>query len=259
MAQSSSPGGSGFRLDDSLVVGTAEGVEFELTLAGVGSRGAAALIDGLIQFLAVFFVTVIFGMAGAGGISIAIYVVATFVLIFCYGMLSEALWSGKTVGKRAIGLRVTTLAGAKPGLGPIAVRNLLRIVDFLPFGYGIGVLSILMTNRRQSIGDLAAGTVVLSSRLGARAHLRGAFQPQSAQASVPYGFHPTDGWDVSQLTQQDVAAIRHLFARRWDLPHSTWEGLCHTFATRIRPTVSGGDGLPDDQFLIQVVEAKRRR
>jgi uncharacterized RDD family membrane protein YckC len=77
-----------------------------------------------------------------------------------YWTLCEALMSGQTFGKRWMGIRVVKEDGTRPDFFTCAVRNLLRAVDFLPFGYGVGGAWVLFSGRAQRIGDIVAGTVL---------------------------------------------------------------------------------------------------
>src|SRR4029079_2839750 len=65
--------------------------------------------------------------------------------------------NGQTIGKRMFGLRVIADDGAPAGFIAILVRNLIRVVDFLPGFYGFGLLAIVVSPRSQRLGDLAAG------------------------------------------------------------------------------------------------------
>lgn len=88
------------------------------------------------------------------GIAIGIWV--------AYATLLEAVF-GRTVGKWLFGLVVTRRDHAPVTFRDALVRNLFRAVDGL-FGYGVGFLTIAMSERRQRLGDMAAGTVVVSAR-----------------------------------------------------------------------------------------------
>lgn len=78
-----------------------------------------------------------------------------------YAAVLEWLF-GQTVGKRLAGLVVVSGDGTRPPLTAILVRNALRAVDALVF-YAVGFLVVVMTDRRQRIGDLAADTVVATT------------------------------------------------------------------------------------------------
>jgi uncharacterized RDD family membrane protein YckC len=68
---------------------------------------------------------------------------------------------GQSVGKRLLGLRVTRSDGSRPSAAAIAVRTLLRLVDWLPALYLVGFIAMLATGeRRMRLGDLAARTRV---------------------------------------------------------------------------------------------------
>jgi uncharacterized RDD family membrane protein YckC len=80
-----------------------------------------------------------------------------------YGTVLEA-WLGTTLGKLAVGLRVTDVSGAPPGLLRALIRNILRPVDFFPMPTGaVGLSFMVLTDSRSRLGDLAAGTTVIPS------------------------------------------------------------------------------------------------
>jgi hypothetical protein len=84
-----------------------------------------------------------------------------------YWTASEVLWRGQTPGKRLMRIRVVRHDGSPVGLFESAVRNLLRVVDFLPFAYGVGVISMLIDSQHRRLGDVAAGTLALrEERIG---------------------------------------------------------------------------------------------
>jgi uncharacterized RDD family membrane protein YckC len=89
------------------------------------------------------------------------------VLEIAYFFVCE-LRSGRTIGKRLFHVRVVTASGAPATYGQIALRNVLRLVDALPFLYASGLISMMRTGpaRRQRIGDVAAGTTVVLAEGG---------------------------------------------------------------------------------------------
>ena len=150
--------------EDRLTLDTPEGVQLELTLAGVGSRFTAALIDYLIQGAILLALGVVLGLGvgiepGAGGFVAAIFFICLFLLFTGYDVAFEVLNSGRTPGKRLNGLRVVRVEGHPVGFLTSAVRNLLRIIDFLPGSYLLGAIVILATRKNQRIGDVIAGTL----------------------------------------------------------------------------------------------------
>ena len=156
---------------------TPELVTFSYTIAGVGSRVAAALIDYLLCLLLFILLIIGFAFLGAnrigalGGSSsdawaLAIVVLGQFFILWGYYVLWEGLADGQTPGKRYMRLRVVSDGGYSVSFAGSAIRNLVRIVDMQPvFTYGVGIGSILLTKQGKRLGDLAAGTLVVREQL----------------------------------------------------------------------------------------------
>jgi uncharacterized RDD family membrane protein YckC len=159
-------------LPEDLVVATPEHVAFRFETAGLGSRFAAQLLD-LLVLTAIF---VALGLAGIGlsvltgqvAAGLLVFVVLGFASFWAYWILPEALWSGQTVGKFVLHLRVIDARGGPITGGQAVIRNLLRVVDFLPWAYALGTVVMFGTVRSQRLGDLAAGTIVIRERAAVR-------------------------------------------------------------------------------------------
>ncbi len=145
-------------LDTYREVVTPEGVPLQLPAAGPLPRALAWVIDAGIRLggLMVAGIPLVWLEKFGQGL----YAVAMFLMLWAYPIVLEAVW-GQTLGKRALGLRVVSRDGAPVGWNAAIVRNLLRVVDMLPFGYAIGVLSSLFDPHGRRLGDLVAGTVVV--------------------------------------------------------------------------------------------------
>src|SRR5690606_34920667 len=81
--------------------------------------------------------------------------------VIFYHLLCEVFMDGQTFGKKAIDIKVVKLDGSQPSVGSYFLRWLLQIVD-LPFFGAIGIITILVNGKGQRVGDLAAGTTVIS-------------------------------------------------------------------------------------------------
>jgi hypothetical protein len=90
-----------------------------------------------------------------------VFLIVWFALEWLYPMVFEVYFDGATPGKRYLGLVVLHSDGTPVQLRASLTRNLLRAVDFLPFLYGFGLLSMVSSRDFQRLGDLAAGTVVV--------------------------------------------------------------------------------------------------
>ncbi|HYU38517.1 MAG TPA: RDD family protein [Acidimicrobiia bacterium] len=239
--------------DDRVTIATPEGVELELVLAGLGSRFMAALLDVVIQLGAIFALAIVFAPVGDSGYVVAAYFIAVFVVLFAYDIVLETWNRGRTVGKLAAGLRVVRTGGEPVGFLTAAVRNFLRLADFLPAFYVVGVITILVTSRNQRLGDLAAGTLVVRER-------RPAVMPAAKYLPPAPADAPFLEWDVSGVTADDLATLRQFLDRRLALQPAARAHLATDLAARVRPKVVGApDGWHPESFLEAVVAAKTSR
>lgn len=143
----------------------------ELAYAGIPRRAAAILIDGVVLFAAYWAIgTVIAALTGglvAGGFELTgapafAAMLAYLVVGFGYFIVLEERY-GRTLGKRLLGLRVLNEDGSPITMGTSIVRNVVRVVDGL-FFYAVGAVSMLVSDRKQRLGDHVAKTVVVRSK-----------------------------------------------------------------------------------------------
>ena len=150
---------------------TPENIELSYALAGPGSRAVAYVIDLFIMLtvcqmllnLIMYGLELLMEAVGAQGTLwlSAIVGLSSFALYNGYFILLEWLWNGQTPGKRLLHIRVIKQGGFALRFFDTLLRNLLRIIDFLPLFYGVGLTSILLTRDSQRLGDLVAGTLVV--------------------------------------------------------------------------------------------------
>jgi uncharacterized RDD family membrane protein YckC len=203
---------------------TPERVSLEYGIAGIGSRAGAAIIDTLIQLVALVVVAAAGTGAGAAAslssgrfvevIVIAVVALGAFAITVGYFMVFEIVWNGQTPGKRILGIRVIRESGYPIQAADSVVRNLVRIVDWLPLFYGIGVLVMLFNKRSKRLGDFAAGTLVV--REG------GAPLTLATSVSTGYtpGYTPVSETPAAVLSSADATLVRDFLVRR-DSLHPT--------------------------------------
>ena len=162
-------------MSDVDLIETPENVELKQELTGIGTRCIASVVDHLIILAAflLIIVALIFGfrwplaraldeLAQAEYLAVAVLIVLFFLVHWGYFVFFELRTNGQTPGKKRMRIRVVKEGGSPITFVDIAIRNLLRVVDSLPVGYGVGVLTMFVTKKGQRLGDLAAGTVVIS-------------------------------------------------------------------------------------------------
>jgi uncharacterized RDD family membrane protein YckC len=214
---------------------TPEAVPLEFEAAHVGSRFVALLVDALIQWAALFVLFIAGGLLGSAGalsalpdwLGVTLVVLLLFGVVWGYPVGMETFWHGRTLGKAVMGLRVVTVEGAPISLRHAAIRAAVGLVDF-PLTFGLAaVLSALMSKRHQRLGDLAAGTLVVRERTGAR-------EPTVVTFTVPDGAEAYAATlDVSGLRPHDYAAIRQFLLRTPDLAPSARATLARELAAPV--------------------------
>jgi uncharacterized RDD family membrane protein YckC len=258
-------------MDEQLTISTPEQVAFQYEMAGIGSRFVAALLDHLILGVTVLLIICAASMigtvsllssvgsedAGAGVfLVLAILTLVIFLIIWGYFVVFETVWNGQTPGKRAGRLRVIRYNGQPIGAGEAMVRNLVRLVDFMPGFYGVGLLTMFIDKDARRLGDFAAGTIVI--REGEQTHLhdvrvtrpapttQSPYSPyttsaiRNPQSEIPTRPDPLSGISIRDVTHEDYALMRELTARsrRGELPADR----AHELATRMAYGVAGRMG-----------------
>ncbi|MGI4738964.1 MAG: RDD family protein [Janthinobacterium lividum] len=239
---------------------TTQNVTLEYEVASIGDRIVATLIDYLILVAwGVLWGFIVAAIAKGGSdnqpinyrdwaelVGVALAALLGFIIVapfIFYFLLSEILFNGQTLGKKARDLRVVRLDGTAPRVGDYLLRWLLRLVDF-GFGGGlVAVVAIAASGKGQRLGDMAAGTTVISQR----------HQP-TGLADLPTpdalaGYQPVFA-QAADLSDHDVVLLRQLLSR------SIKQGnyvLLNEAAAKIKQLLGVHTDLPDEAFLQTVL------
>jgi uncharacterized RDD family membrane protein YckC len=214
--------------DETLDIQTPENVAFDYHVAGIGSRFLSTMIDMilivLIEVVVIFAMQLVLRAFGDETTSnklsawvIALFGLVTWAFFWGYYVFFELLWNGQSPGKRWVGLRVIRGDGMPISMSESFIRNLVRIIDFLPATYGIGVITMFIDKQSRRLGDLAAGTLVVLDRAPMT------IQELSVKRAVnlrPWKTVPLDGFPVERLTNNDLNLIEDFLQRRDQLTHS---------------------------------------
>jgi uncharacterized RDD family membrane protein YckC len=213
--------------EETLDIQTPENVAFGYQVAGIGSRFLASLVDtlivGLLQFVVLLVLVAVLnaldGSAFADRLSswlVAVLGLIAAVFYWGYYVFFEVLWNGQSPGKRWVGLRVIRADGTPVTLSESLIRNLARLVDFLPAAYGIGIVTMFIDKQSRRLGDLAAGTLVVQD------HASISIQDLSVKRTVhlrPWANVSVEGFPVERLTNNDLNLIEDFLQRRDQLTH----------------------------------------
>jgi uncharacterized RDD family membrane protein YckC len=272
---------------DQLTIETPEQVAIRFPIAGIGSRFLAVLADTLLQALAytvvgfiIFLVvssiptthspsassTSFGGTPTAVKWMIAAIILFHFLLYWGYFTLFEAFWNGQTPGKRFCKLRVIRDSGRQITLFESMTRNLVRVIDFMPGIYAVGLITMLCNRSNKRLGDLAAGTLVVHERAieqpiwggsATRTFTAAAFaasaptEPVATPLAVDF---PADA--VARLSPDDLNIIDLFFARAIDIDMSRRAQIAERLAQQM--TAKMGTGLPEGISPERALESMAR-
>jgi len=239
------------QLDNRVTFATPEGVVLELVLAGLGSRFLARLLDTVIQGALIIALAIGIAATRAPGWILAMSFGFIFLIVFAYDVLFEVLNNGRTIGKQAAGIRVLGQGGEPIRFLASAVRNIVRIIDFLPVFYLVGSISIVTTEHDQRLGDLAAGTIVARDRF-----------PGLTLTAPPITVTPAAvaTWDVSAVSTTEVQAVRQFLDRRLDLRAPARAYFAADLVNRLAPKVVGIPPNSHPEYVLEgIVMAKQGR
>ncbi|HEY3081842.1 MAG TPA: RDD family protein [Chloroflexota bacterium] len=248
---------------DAYRIGTPEQIDLAYDVAGLGSRFLAALVDTVIQtgllvliwFGSISLVALLDGVGGRAddtGLASAMQAAAalgTFATLWGYHVFCEMVWHGQTPGKRWVGLRVIKEGGYPIGFVDSVIRNVVRLVDFLPLFYVIGAIVMFVDRRSRRLGDLAAGTLVVKERRELR--LEGVTAGLFAPADGASPLAP----ELARLSPADRSLLREYLRRRGTLTVAAREAL----AAKVAPGMAGkigreiGQAGPDG-FLVRLAD-----
>ena len=225
--------------EETLIIETPERVPLEFALASIGNRFLAVAIDHFVQYLSIliiaWFLLALAGMSASEVVdapdklfgempkwTVAVTILALFLIFAGYFIFFEWLWNGQTPGKKLLKLRVIREDGRPITLWEAIARNLLRIGDAVPGFivpvYSIGLITIFLSNRDQRLGDIFAGTVVIRERAGEAPTFAETFSnPVSDTAFSRVQKRIEFQADMDQVTEGEIEVVESFLRRRWDL------------------------------------------
>ncbi len=257
--------------DDTKTVITPEQVAITYRLAGIGTRFAAVLVDTFLHVALLFAVIVALAEIvplvedllswlewQASDWVVAVTILAVFAVFWGYFIFWETVWSGRTPGKRLARIRVIRDSGHPVDFRTAFVRNVLRYVDFLPVGYGVGALTMFLSRDSKRLGDYAAGTIVVVDA------------PPIPKAEIEKAEPARDLsllgdpalLDLTSLTREQLLVVDRFLAREEGLPPETRDQLAQQIAVPLMRTLGIQPDSPDypyHEFLRQLAALYRQR
>ncbi|MFL5754079.1 MAG: RDD family protein [Bacteroidia bacterium] len=226
--------------DDSIKINTTQNVVIGYEQAGVGDRMLAALLDYLFIFVYYLFVMLLLGLLANTkllGSGWAIITIINLPVLF-YDLLCEVFLQGQSFGKKIIKIKVVKLDGTQPDLGAYLLRWAFRIVDGITFLCTVELIAVVLSEKAQRLGDMAAGTTVI--RLRQKVKLRDTilYRPKSDYKIV----FP----EIAKLSDKDIGVIKEIF------DHCSRNNNYYALtklAAKTKEKMGISSSLPDVQFI----------
>ncbi len=235
---------------DTIRISTAQNVDIDYEIAGLGERIAARCID-LAGFAILAVITlVVMGaaqMAMSGIAAIIIFFIFLAIFVF-YDLVCEITMDGQTFGKKALKIKVISIDGTQPTLGQYIFRWLFRMIDFgFPFGWGVvALVSVAVTKNHQRLGDLLAKTTLIKTK------------PRTELTNLAFSFSLPEEYEphfkeVLHLNDRDIELVHEVLTSYYQTGNAD---LIYAMAakTKAHILVNIPAGMNELQFLETVLK-----
>lgn len=235
---------------------TGDAVVVEVRVAQMPSRALALFIDMAVQFtvlVASYVVLQAFSVISDAAMFAAVSIVLSVLVLVGYPVIFETVSRGRSLGKLAMGLRVVSDDGGPERFRQALFRGLAGVLEFWMFSGAPALISSLISQRGKRLGDVFAGTIVISER-GPR---------DTGQAIVMPP--PLAAWasrlELSRLPEEVAGAARQYLVRWHDLAPHVQHEMGVRIATQVAAFVSppAPPGVPAHAYLSAVLAERRRR
>ncbi len=241
-----------------------------MPLAGIGSRFIAIVIDYLIWgaaflILGLMAAIIVPALHVFGGVSanwaVGILVLIVFLMQWGYFTLFEAFGNGRTPGKHVARIRVIHQSGRGVNFVEALARNLVRIIDYLPGFYAVGIVAMFLSRRHQRLGDMVAGTLVVRDREieapnwsgTATRTITGPALAVDSPIPAPHLGIVLPAPQLAKLSASDLEVLEGFFARRLDMDLTTRGALARRIASAL--CAKSGLAVPPDISVETFLEA----
>jgi uncharacterized RDD family membrane protein YckC len=153
-----------------LSINTTQNVNINFTAATVGERISASVLDLLIKIAYCIVVYGIFFYAigidkyldSLDGWAFGAVITVFFFPVMIYSITLESLFEGQSFGKKIIGTKVVKIDGYQASFGDYLIRWIFRLIEGYWIFAGIGLVAISSSKKTQRLGDMAAGTAIIT-------------------------------------------------------------------------------------------------
>lgn len=217
---------------------TTQNIELEYDLASLGERVVGYIVDALIVTAYLIIILVVFmgvNLINSDGLIMFLFMFP----IFFYHLLSEILMNGQSVGKKVMNIKVISLDGHQPSLGQYLIRWLFRLVDFTVTNGICALICVAVSEKKQRVGDIVAGTTVIKTVPRTALH-------QTIYTPVQHSEYTVSFPEVARLADKDIQLIKEVIISVNKSGNTT---LAMQAAEKIKETLGIQSTMEPMQFL----------
>lgn len=222
-------------------INTSQNVQISYSIAGLGERILAYLIDSLIIASITIVIVLVFVFSGTLDSSPYMIILAT-IPTFFYHLFFEITMDGQSIGKKMMGIKVVKMNGSQATLGAYLLRWIVRPIDIFLYG-GIAILCISIGGKGQRLGDMAAGTTVIKLQ-------KSVFLKDHTLSTLDENYKPVF-LDADQLEPEYIELINKAIKAKLEMLD---DKPVKAMATKIKAKLEIDTNLPDLKFLHTVIK-----
>ena len=229
-------------------VKTAQNIDIDYEVAGVGERTLARLIDFgffLAAYLLSLIIYTLVARTVGASLALTIIVIVYLCLFVFYDLACETLMDGQSFGKRIMKIKVISIDGGRPRFSQYLLRWLFRIIDFSLSLQLCGLLCAALTEKQQRVGDIVAGTTLIKTSPRTKAK-NIVFKP------VESGYQPVFT-NLSALNDSDITLLQEVIRTYYQTAN---QNVISGAAARVRELTStvNPENMNDLKFLQTIIK-----
>jgi len=229
-------------------VKTAQNIDIDYEVAGVGERTLARLIDFGFFLAAYLLALIIYAMIEktvGPSLAVTIIVIVYLCLFVFYDLACETLMDGQSFGKRIMKIKVISIDGGRPRFSQYLLRWLFRLIDFSMSFQLCGLICALLTEKQQRVGDIAAGTTLIKTRPRTKAK-NIVFKP------VETSYQPVFT-NLSALSDNDITLLQEVIRTYYQTANQNVIGGAAARVRELTSTVNP-ENMNDLKFLQTIIK-----
>ncbi len=229
---------------DNFQIDTTQNIRIDQNIASLGNRIGATLLDYAVLYMYFIIVMMFSGLLYSdspdSGMFKTTMIIAIIPVIF-YHLLFEYYMNGQTPGKKMLKIQVVKTDGSSAGFIEYLIRWIFRTID-MPFFGIVGIITFLINEKGQRLGDIVAGTTVVK--------LESTYKSKHVFINIDDDYVPTFP-HVTLFSDDDMAKIKELYIK--SRRNKDWN-LLSRLRDKIKDKLDIETDLSDIEFVKTIIK-----